>query len=118
MVFAGVHELRLQHPGYPPFVQQVEIHPRGLKFVAINLDTLFGFIDCKVLPWGEISVDGQSIGQTPLLRAVKPGRYLLTITNPKYTSIDEYITILQNDTLQYRFDYERLVAPKADTSSL
>ncbi len=52
-------------------------------------------------PWAEVSIDGQSYGQTPLPPIeLEPGTYSVTLTNPDYEDQSSSVTIsLGEDTM-------------------
>ena len=68
----------------------------------VNLDSLFGFLDCKVFPWGEIYLDNIYKGETPFVKPIilEPKKYLVEIRNPQFATIKRDITITQGDTLK------------------
>ena len=113
-ILAGTHELTLQHPEYPPYRTTIYIEPRQELLISVNLDTLFGYLECMLYPWGNVYINNELIGQTPLPRPVRlePGRHLLTLKNDNYGKIDEYIQIVKNDTLKFKFNFELLVSKK------
>ncbi len=53
----GGYELKLLHPEYPAFTDSIKINPMQTTTYKVNLDTLFGYLDCQVFPWGNIYVD-------------------------------------------------------------
>lgn len=105
---AGVHELVLKHPDYPAFTRQLTVKPGEEITVSVNLDTLVGYLFCRVYPWGDVFVDNVFKGQTPLQRPVclMTGNHLLTLKNDNFESIEEYITITKMDTLMLKFNFE------------
>ena len=118
-IYPGEYELRLQNPEYPAYVQKIAVRPFETVFIQVRLDTLCGYLDCQVYPWGEVSIDGQYNGQTPLPKpiAVTPGRHLLSVQNPALGKMDEYVQIARKDTLRYKLNMETLVkVSKADTA--
>ncbi|NIA30819.1 MAG: protein kinase, partial [Actinobacteria bacterium] len=118
-VAAGSRQLVLKHPDYPAYVRKIVIEPMRTKVVAVNLDTLFGFLNCKIYPWGEIFIDGVTQGQTPFPRPIclEPGRHLIKVKNPQYQQVVEYIQINRRDTTEYELDFEQVVAAKQSKST-
>jgi hypothetical protein len=98
----GKYELRLVHPDYPVFIDSIKILPTELLNISVKLDTLFGFLDCKVFPWGEVYIDDVYKGETPFVKPIilKPKQYLVEIKNPKYFSMKKTIIITKGDTLK------------------
>ncbi|MBK8944147.1 MAG: serine/threonine protein kinase [Ignavibacteriae bacterium] len=103
---SGNYLLTLVHPEYPKFSDSIKIIPNKLTFVEINLDTLFGYFNCQVFPWGEIFINGEKKGVTPLEFPIKlfEGNYKLTIKNPQFSEIEQKIKIVKNDTLSMKFN--------------
>ncbi len=118
-IYPGEYELRLQHPEFPVYVQKITVRPMETVFIQVRLDTLCGYLDCQVYPWGEVFIDGQYHGQTPLPKpiSVAPGRHLLSVKNPAFGKMDEYVQIARKDTLRYKLNMETLVkVSRADTA--
>ncbi|MBU2446713.1 MAG: protein kinase [Bacteroidetes bacterium] len=105
----GEYEVKLVHPDFPPFIKKIEIKPDEFQFLEVNFLKLFGFLDCLVHPWGEVSIDGNSIGQTPFRKpaALKPGKHTLLISNPNYDVHENEIYVKNGDTLIYRFNFNQ-----------
>jgi serine/threonine-protein kinase len=96
----GRHFLQLIHPNYPKFVKTINIISNELLTVKVNLDTLFGYLDCRVMPWGEIFLNGLSKGQTPFSKPLRifPGNYKVVIKNEKFKTVEYDVKINQNQT--------------------
>jgi hypothetical protein len=104
----GPHRLTLRHPQYPGYSQIIQIQPEAMTTVHADLDTLFGYLDCQIFPWGDVYIDGQYAGQTPLQNplAIQSGNHVLTVKNPRYREIQQKIAIPKRDTLRYRLNFE------------
>lgn len=105
----GEHRLRLSHPGYPDYNKVITIGPGEETIIKVNLDTLVGYIDCRVHPWGEVYINDEFIGQTPLPgpHRLSTGRHILTIRNPHATELRSEITIVKAETLIYKHDFRK-----------
>jgi hypothetical protein len=105
---AGQHRLTLRHPQYPAYSQIIQIHAETVTAVYADLDTLFGYLDCQIYPWGDIYIDDQYAGQTPLQNplVIQSGDHVLTFNNPRYPEVRQKIVIQKRDTLRYRFNFE------------
>ncbi len=103
---SGNYLLTLIHPDYPKYSDSIKINPYELSFVEVNLDTLFGYFDCQVYPWGELYIDGEKKGVTPFDIPIRlnEGNYKLTLKNPLFKSIETTIKIKRNDTLRVKFN--------------
>lgn len=104
----GEHTVRLYNPNYPAFSRKILISGSSLNNMKINLDTLFGYFDCKVFPWCEIYVDGKLKGQTPLQFPVRliPGEHQIVLKNPEFTPVEYRIKINQNQTYTMRYNFK------------
>lgn len=96
---SGKHTLRLENPDYPDYVQQITLVPGELKTVQVNLDNEFSSLDMKVLPWGIVTLNGVSYGETPFKKPLRvlPGKYSLKITNPAFQDYSETITVKKGE---------------------
>jgi len=107
----GRYLLGLQNPDYPSFTDSITIKPNANNIFNYNLDTAFVRLNLDVQPWGNVYIDGNFIGMTPLQKAIYLTRtpHFLEIKN------DEYET--WTDTL--RFDgineLKRFIVLKART---
>jgi hypothetical protein len=106
---AGHHELYLSHPNYPVYSKSISILPEKLLTIKVNLDTLIGYLDCQIFPWGEIFVNNRLIGQTPLSKVhpLNPGEYELVIRNPQFPTHEDRVRISRGDTLVYRYHFKQ-----------
>ena len=100
---SGKHTLKLVHPNYPPYEKKINITTDKLESVSVNFNDLLGFLNCNIYPWGEVFINGESRGITPLSAiALFPATYKLTIKNPKYGEVDDQVVISAKDTLNYK----------------
>ncbi len=103
---AGLHNLLLYHPDYPPVT--IPLHVTGGQTLVkrVALDTLFAYLDCQVYPWGEVIIDGKAMGQSPFPGPFRllPGKHLLQVRNPGFEEISHPFEIARNDTLQLMID--------------
>lgn len=104
----GEYELGLQHPQYPRFNQKILIRPGETFSMQVNLDTLCGFVTCRVFPWADVLVDGQLAGQTPLKSALRLafGKHELRFRNPRFRDFTREIAVRKSDTLHVEFNFE------------
>lgn len=96
----GVYNIKFVHPNYPEYNELIRIDANKTTEVKINLDELFGYLSCKVFPWGDVYVDDKYIGQTPFSSPVKifPGSHKLTIKNPNFSDYNDDIEITKEKT--------------------
>ncbi len=103
---AGEHTLKLVHPDYPIYSEILKIEKNKLTNLKISLESLLGFLDIKVNPWGNIYINGNYKGQTPLKEYIKvnPGFIRLQITNPNFKDVDTTVYVGQGDSLKLKFN--------------
>jgi serine/threonine protein kinase len=105
----GVYTLKLVHPDYPPYSRRIRISNDNIATVKINFQELTGYLDCKVMPWGEVYINGNHVGTTPLREPINlyPGKYKIKITNPQYANaLEKQVKIVAKETLEVTFTFE------------
>lgn len=104
----GEYTLKLVHPDFPIYTRIVDIKAEQVTNIRFSLDKLMGFLNCKVNPWGNIFVNGELKGQTPIQGLIKivPGSVRISIKNPNYKDIDTVFFIRANDTLKLKFNFK------------
>ena len=105
---AGEHNLRLEHPNFPAYMKKIRITPADELVLAVDLDTLFSYLTCNVYPWGDIYIDGELMGQTPLADAlvIAPGRHVLVVKNQRYESVLDSFSVARLDTFYYQYNFD------------
>lgn len=107
----GEHTIKLVHPDYPVYTSVFKITPGETTRLRVGLESTIGYIRCRVLPWGNVYVNGDFKGTTPLpekeLIRVAPGPVNLVIKHPDYKDIDTNITISRGDTLNFRVTFKK-----------
>lgn len=106
----GMHELVLKHPDYPASRQILRIAPRQTLRIAVDLDTLFGFLDLRIWPWAEVWLDGVARGQTPFARplVLEEGGHRLSLHHPQYGELQDYIKVTKSETTRYTLNMSQL----------
>jgi serine/threonine protein kinase len=110
-LFAGDYQLTLVNPEYPTYSEKIHINPMEEKFIKVSLDTLFGYLECQILPWGEVYIDSVYKGVWPFARpfVLSPGQHLISVKHPSFAQVDEYVTVARKDTVHYRLNFDRVV---------
>jgi serine/threonine-protein kinase len=105
----GMHKIELLNPGYPIYSTDINLEPSEIKYFKIHLDTLFGYLQCKVFPWGEVFIDGKHVGQTPFFKPfiLNPGNHYLSVHNPEYEIVNKSLFIVKNETLHFEINLEQ-----------
>lgn len=106
---AGNYRLKVSHPDYPEYDSIIHLKSNETMNISINLDTLIGFFNCQVFPWGEIFVDEKSYGITPINNYLKlfPGKHILSIKNPQFEEYKSEIIITKKDTLELQINLNK-----------
>jgi serine/threonine-protein kinase len=105
----GMHILKLIHPNYPPYIKKIQISYDKIESIKVNFPQLTGYLDCKVMPWGEVYINGDHVGTTPLREPVNlyPGTYKIKVTNPQFNeTLEKNIKITAKETLEVTFSFE------------
>ncbi len=108
----GDHTLKLVslNKDYPIYTSIINIKRNEITRFNLLFDSLLGYINCDVRPFGSIYVNNDYKGETPpplkLIR-VKPGPTRLTIKNPNFKEIDTLFNINKGDTLNFRFTLKK-----------
>jgi len=110
-ILVGKYSLQLQHPEYPQYKSTITISENDTFNININLDNLVGYFICNVFPWGDIYINNDYKGQTPLNRPIilNPGRHILEVKNPGYENHKNEIEIVKSDTLKMTVKLKGLV---------
>jgi serine/threonine-protein kinase len=103
----GLHRIKLVNPNFPPVTRRVNIVSDELQSITVDLRDHVGYLDCKINPWGDIYINGELKGTTPLREPLMlaPGKYLVVLKNPEYQSIEERVTISAGDTLSMKINF-------------
>jgi len=106
----GEYRLTLVNANFPEYHRTLKIQSGETINFSVDFDTLFGYLECQVYPWGEIIIDGNSKGQTPLLHPIvlTAASHVLTIRNPRFGEFETNIKITKKDTLRYQLNLENL----------
>jgi eukaryotic-like serine/threonine-protein kinase len=104
----GFYTIKLINPDFPEYKRRVEVISDKIETVDINLKELAGYLDCQLYPWGEIYINDELKGQTPMRQPILlfPGRYKLTVKNPKYGSVSEDIRITSKNVSKFYYNFE------------
>ena len=104
----GSVRLELIHPDYPTYQLPIEVKSDQVKWMKFNLDSLFGFLNCNIYPWGEVYIDGAHMGQSPFQKPIilRPGQHIIIIDNPKYYSFTDSIDIARAETTGYKINLD------------
>ena len=114
----GKYYLKLVHPNYPAYTKRISISNDNIETVKIDFNDQVGFIDCKINPWGNVYIDGELKGTTPLREPIIlfPGTHVLEVTNPQYGKFEQKIKITAKETFPFKLNFDESNKTAADTS--
>jgi serine/threonine protein kinase len=106
----GTHKLDWMHDDYPNYKRLIRIKSDQITFVNLHPDSIFGYLNCSIYPWGEVYIDDRYIGQSPFHKALimPAGQHRVTIHNPGFLTFRDTLTILKNDTTDYKINLEQV----------
>lgn len=111
----GKHTLKLENSNFPSYITNINILPDKIESISINFNNIVGYLECVILPWGNIFIDGKLKGVSPLRLPLLKGKYELSFNHPNYESQKENISINVKDTLKYNFNFVKSgIAKKSD----
>lgn len=104
MLSQGKHEVTIQKENYQPKVKVFDVK-KGQK-ISAELEPDFGWLDVVSEPTGiEISLDGRSIGKTPLEKQeINPGPHQVQTKDSCYFQIAEKFVIERGKTKKITLD--------------
>jgi eukaryotic-like serine/threonine-protein kinase len=104
----GRYSLRLIHPDYPSYTRRIEIASDKIETIRLDLKDMIGFLDININPWGDVYINGELKGTTPLREPLLlyPGTYKVAIVNPQYGTIERQITIRARETHNFNFNFD------------
>jgi hypothetical protein len=82
-----VQTFELRNPAFPPV--ELTLSLNGTTQEEIHLTDYVTTVRARVEPWGELYIDGEHIGTTPLTHPVyiSPGQHLIRISHPKLPAV-------------------------------
>ncbi|MGB9665007.1 MAG: serine/threonine-protein kinase, partial [Ignavibacteria bacterium] len=104
---SGIYHLKLVHPNFPTIDTMLEIKANKINRFDFNFYENYGYVLFQVIPWGEIKINEKNYGITPLPKpiAIKPGKQILNIFNPKFGYLIDTILVQKGETLIYRLNF-------------
>lgn len=102
---AGYHTVRLVHPDFGTVDRMVRIEEGQTLHLDVDLKGETGLVQVLVTPWAEVTVDGRSLGTTPLKPiALKPGGHSLRFTHPRFPAVDRRVEVRKGETVKIEVD--------------
>jgi serine/threonine protein kinase len=96
----GRHVIDLRNPNFQDYSQSIEIRSGVTDSILIQLESLMGFLQVNVMPWGDIYLNDTYIDTTPLKEPIQinAGTYILKVKNPNFETFLTEIKIKSNLT--------------------
>ena len=106
----GTHTFAFVHPNFPVVKKYITVNDTTSNKYIFSLYKAFGYLNCKIFPWGTVFVDGIKIGETPMDNSLPllPGNHLLEVENPSFPKYRKRIDIIKNDTTIVRLNLVKL----------
>lgn len=104
----GEQTFILRNPAFPPV--QIDLDLRSAAaHEDIRLADFTALLRVAVQPWGELYLDGEHVGTTPLARPlfVSPGRHIVRISHPQLAAVQEEFLTAAGETLTVNADLLR-----------
>ncbi len=103
---AGQHIFMLRNPAYPPIQAKLDLVENSRR--AIALSDFVQHIELIVEPWGDVYLDNELIGTSPLNKflVVLPGSHSLRVTHPVLPPVEKTWQAIAGDTLRLRANLE------------
>lgn len=106
MLPAGRYELEFTHSTLPPVERTIELQPNATDTVFIDLRAEAAELSLTALPWGVLSVDGDSVGLLPREEPffLKPGVHHISLMHPQLGFWQDSIELQKGEQLRLKVD--------------
>ncbi|MEO0051363.1 MAG: PEGA domain-containing protein [candidate division WOR-3 bacterium] len=105
----GSHSISARLTGYQEATKLVEVREPGPIGILIKLGTSRGFLSVTTRPAGaDVIANGRKLGTAPLVTALAPDRYALTLSKPGYEDWLGYVNIGYGETTAVNQTLSRL----------
>lgn len=106
---SGRHIFMLRNPAFPPIQTTVEL--QADTRVNLQLADYVQHVALTVAPWGEIYLDNELIGTSPLERllTVLPGNHTLRITHTTLPTLEKTWQAAAGDTIKFHADLTKSI---------
>ncbi len=103
----GSQKLTFRNPAYPQIDLDILI-PQVDSRIDINLAKHVTLLKVNVQPWGDLYIDAEHAGVTPLLEPlfVSPGKHSLRISHPTLPPLEQDFSAEPGDTISFMVDLE------------
>ncbi|MDD5087667.1 MAG: serine/threonine protein kinase [bacterium] len=107
-VASGEQEIVLRNPAFPPIQTSFYLMETETR-ETVRLAEYVALVQVNVAPWGELFLDGETVGTTPLQKPlfVSPGTHALRISHPQLAAVQREFTAAASETLHVKVDLTR-----------
>ncbi len=104
---SGAQTLTLRNPAFPAVELPVSLS-KNMQ-LNIRLNDFVTTVRARVEPWGELYVDGEHVGTTPLPQPlyITPGQHDLRVTHPKLASVQRNVSTTAGQILDLEVDLNK-----------
>jgi len=103
---AGDYTLEFRHPSRQNISRTVRLTAGHSDTLDVLLPAVNGFLSVLAVPWGNVFINGELIGETPLQEFALPqGRHVLRIENPSYPALTDTIRIEAGKVTEKRVSF-------------
>jgi eukaryotic-like serine/threonine-protein kinase len=101
----GSQTLILRNPAFPPISLSLNLNQAESR-AEVKLAEHAALLRVAVEPWGELYLDGEHLGTTPLAQPlfVSAGRHTERITHPQLAALQQDFSAAAGDTLAVTVD--------------
>jgi hypothetical protein len=106
---AGEVRITFDNPGFPPIPYETKIKPGDTTRLSLDLLDHVAPLNLSVVPWAEVILDDQPLGETPLQQPVylSPGEHTLVLTHPEFGSFRRRVVARAGVPIQVTVDMEQ-----------
>ena len=106
-LLAGEHQIRLNNPDFPPYMMRLEVAHESHDTLTVSLLETIGTLELKVIPWGEVFIDGTSYDVFPPSRPIRvwPGEHTLRVVHKELGEQELTFTIGKNEKLERTINF-------------
>jgi len=107
-IASGEQEFVLRNPAFPPI--QASLYLTKLETrETVRLAEYAALVQVNVAPWGDLFLDGESVGTTPLEKPlfVSPGSHVIRVSHPQLRAVQREFDAAAGETLRVKVDLAR-----------
>ena len=104
----GENEFTFRNSAFPVILTKRMLSD-SMSRAHFQLTNYVSTVELRVIPWGEVFIDDERHGTTPLADPVflLPGKHELRVTHPELSSLTEMIEVIAGDTMIIAVDLNK-----------